>query len=195
MLRPRSFAAPKAGTRTPSHLASGHERPLELSIRRDDPFGASARGCWPALLPGPDFHRLHRPNGNAARSRSPGRRLEFIRTVEAAGVEPASANESSGAATCVDRCWSHSGRPVINRLRSQPPLVSPPTRRQSRGTSPNYRRLQGPPRAGNPGDGLLRKNLRQPEPVHCWQLKSSQVFNEAPEPRHAAPHSTNTSKP
>jgi hypothetical protein len=53
---------------------------------RHDPFGASARRCWPALLPGPDLHRLHRPDRNAARSRSPGRRFEFIATVEAAGV-------------------------------------------------------------------------------------------------------------
>ena len=156
-LAPKSPPVSASSPPAPSLLASRHETPFEFPIRRDNPFGASARGCWPVLLPGPDFHRLHRLNRNAARSRGPGRRFEFIATVEAAGVEPASANESSRAATCVDHCRSRSGRPVINRIRSQPPLVSPPTRRHSRGTSPNYRRLQGPPRAGNPGDGLLKE--------------------------------------
>jgi len=70
---------------------------------RYHPLGAQEGRRRPPLLPSPDLHRLHRPNRNAARSAAPGRRFEFFATVEAAGVEPASAFASCRAATCVDR--------------------------------------------------------------------------------------------
>ena len=99
--------------------------------------------------------------------------------MEAAGVEPASASASGRAATCVDHWSSRRGQSVINRSVASHLCSRPPTRWHDQGTSPNYRRLQGSPRAGNPRDGLqLRKNLRQPSPCQYWQLKLFPNFYE-----------------
>jgi hypothetical protein len=51
----------------------------------------------------PTARTPHRTTQNAARTQSAGRRFEFFTTVEAAGVEPASATGSSRASTCIDR--------------------------------------------------------------------------------------------
>ncbi len=74
--------------------------------------GGRTFGCR-SVLRGAHFDRLHHIARTAARSRSPGRRFEFNSTVEPAGVEPASANRSPGASTCVFR--RSSSHPIVGR--------------------------------------------------------------------------------
>jgi len=90
--------------------------------------------------------------------------------MEAAGVEPASANGSYRASTCVA---SLSVSPGAASEQPTPKLATwtshlwPGQHRPA--TSPTHRRLGDPPRAGRSGNGL-RTEVTQPMPAHCWQL-------------------------
>ena len=118
--------------------------------------------------------------------------------VEAAGVEPASANGSAKASTCVLPCrFRHWARPRHRRPGASYQEFSSPARQHRRETSPNCRRLSESHRADSSGDGLrLRTNLTQPAPCYRWRLSSSPVgFTRFRESRHAASTSPSTSKP
>ena len=117
-------------------------------------------------------------------------------TVEAAGVEPASARSSTRASTCVDH-WliSYMSRSVNNRTPTIRQLSWPSPNGRGERCSPNYRRLVEPPRAGNSGDGPVRFTYAA-SAISVLALEVFPAFLRARRgPRHATQVLPNTSKP
>jgi hypothetical protein len=92
--------------------------------------------------------------------------------VEAAGVEPASANGSNVASTCVGPCCFRSRiRPGHGRTGLAVLLVSSPAGQRHRKTSPICRRLGARYGLADPETGYkLRIYLMQPAPGYRWRL-------------------------
>ena len=94
---------------------------------------------------------------------------------------------------------SHLGRSVIDPTpaASRLKISSPgPAANENRGTSSNYRRLKDRPRAGDQGDGHVKKAYAAQRQVYRWQLKVFPEDLRGSGPRHATPRfHQNTSKP
>src|SRR5690606_30574712 len=110
------------------------------------------------------------PEGARKQKEPPGAWRPGALLVEAAGVEPASANGSSGVSTCVERRW-FSPPPAGDRPDVGPAAISsyPLARRRRQRASPNCRRLGN--RLGQAAQETgASTEVTQPVPVQCWQL-------------------------
>ena len=100
------------------------------------------------------------------------------------------ANHGGGGSRTRVRIWVLQSLYVRRSLSISPRRVSdqpipgpaaswsrPPARQHDRRTSPICRRLRGPPRAGDPRDGLV-SDLTQPMPDQSWQLKCFPIVSE-----------------
>lgn len=166
-------------------------RPLSVRLDiggRSYPAGPIS-GVWDAVLGGSAFlHPLcFQHIGHPTHKNHPTRNSQFwpggsllscsFSIVEPAGVEPASANRSLSASTCVVRfsffslARRHNGRPLASQPSARFRGVSLPARWRHRRASP----IQSSPPAGPRARSLLKTGygklmLTQPAPCYRWHL-------------------------